>query len=30
VSKAALDAFTITLAAELRRQGILVNAVCPG
>ena len=30
VSKAALDAFTITLAAELRRQRILVNAVCPG
>jgi NAD(P)-dependent dehydrogenase (short-subunit alcohol dehydrogenase family) len=30
VSKAALDAFTITLAAELRGQGILVNAVCPG
>jgi NAD(P)-dependent dehydrogenase (short-subunit alcohol dehydrogenase family) len=30
VSKAALNAFTITLAAELRRAGILVNAVCPG
>jgi NAD(P)-dependent dehydrogenase (short-subunit alcohol dehydrogenase family) len=30
VSKAALDAFTITLAAELRGQHILVNAVCPG
>jgi NAD(P)-dependent dehydrogenase (short-subunit alcohol dehydrogenase family) len=30
VSKAALNAFTLTLAAELRSEGILVNAVCPG
>jgi NAD(P)-dependent dehydrogenase (short-subunit alcohol dehydrogenase family) len=30
VSKAALNAFTRTLAAELRRDGILINAVCPG
>jgi NAD(P)-dependent dehydrogenase (short-subunit alcohol dehydrogenase family) len=30
VSKAALNAFTKTLAAELRRDGILVNAICPG
>ena len=30
VSKAALNAFTRTLAGELRRDGILVNAVCPG
>jgi NAD(P)-dependent dehydrogenase (short-subunit alcohol dehydrogenase family) len=30
VSKAALNALTITLAAELRRHRILVNAVCPG
>jgi NAD(P)-dependent dehydrogenase (short-subunit alcohol dehydrogenase family) len=30
VSKAALNAFTRTLAAELRGDRILVNAVCPG
>jgi NAD(P)-dependent dehydrogenase (short-subunit alcohol dehydrogenase family) len=30
VSKAALNAFTIKLAGELRARGILVNAVCPG
>jgi NAD(P)-dependent dehydrogenase (short-subunit alcohol dehydrogenase family) len=30
ISKAALNALTIKLAAELRRDGILVNAVCPG
>ena len=30
VSKAALNAFTRTLAAELERDCILVNAVCPG
>ena len=30
VSKAALNALTRTLAGELRADGILVNAVCPG
>jgi NAD(P)-dependent dehydrogenase (short-subunit alcohol dehydrogenase family) len=30
VSKAALNAFTRTLAGELRGDRILVNAVCPG
>lgn len=30
VSKAALNALTRVLAAELRSEGMLVNAVCPG
>jgi len=30
VSKAALNAFTRCLAAEVRMDGVLVNAVCPG
>ncbi|MGW4897707.1 SDR family NAD(P)-dependent oxidoreductase [Kitasatospora sp. NPDC004240] len=30
VSKAALNALTRTLAGELRPDGVLVNAVCPG
>ncbi|MEL7059039.1 MAG: SDR family oxidoreductase [Acidobacteriota bacterium] len=30
VSKAALNALTRTLAGELERDGILVNAICPG
>jgi NAD(P)-dependent dehydrogenase (short-subunit alcohol dehydrogenase family) len=30
VSKAALNAFTRCLAAELKSAGILVNAICPG
>ena len=30
VSKAALNALTRKLAAELRPQGVLVNSVCPG
>ena len=30
ISKAALNALTRILASELRRDGILVNAVCPG
>ena len=30
VSKAALNALTRLLAGELYRDGILVNAVCPG
>jgi NAD(P)-dependent dehydrogenase (short-subunit alcohol dehydrogenase family) len=30
VSKAGLSALTLMLADELRHDGILVNAVCPG
>ena len=30
VSKAALNAYTKSLAAELHLKGVLVNAVCPG
>jgi NAD(P)-dependent dehydrogenase (short-subunit alcohol dehydrogenase family) len=30
ISKAALNALTLMLAAALRRDGVLVNAVCPG
>ena len=30
VSKAALNALTRVLAAELRSEGMLVNAICPG
>lgn len=30
VSKAALNAMTRVLAAELRDEGVLVNAICPG
>ena len=30
VSKAALNALTRILAAELEADGVLVNAVCPG
>jgi NAD(P)-dependent dehydrogenase (short-subunit alcohol dehydrogenase family) len=30
ISKAALNALTLMLADELRRDGVLVNAVCPG
>jgi NAD(P)-dependent dehydrogenase (short-subunit alcohol dehydrogenase family) len=30
VSKAALNALTVKLALDLREDGILVNAVCPG
>ncbi|PRY48390.1 enoyl-ACP reductase-like protein [Geodermatophilus tzadiensis] len=30
MSKAALDVLTVKLAADLRRRGVLVDAVCPG
>ncbi|MDD7964049.1 SDR family NAD(P)-dependent oxidoreductase [Actinomycetospora lemnae] len=30
VSEAALDMVTVTLAADLRPRGVLVDAVCPG
>ncbi len=30
VSKAAMNAITVVLAADLRSEGILVNSVCPG
>ena len=30
VSKAALNALTVKFAAELKTDGVLVNAVCPG
>jgi NAD(P)-dependent dehydrogenase (short-subunit alcohol dehydrogenase family) len=30
VTKAALNALTRVLAAELRADGVLVNAICPG
>lgn len=30
VSKSALNALTVQMAAELNRHGILVNAICPG
>ncbi len=30
MTKAALNALTRTLAGELRRDGVLVNAICPG
>ncbi len=30
ISKAALNALTVKLAADLKETGILVNAVCPG
>jgi NAD(P)-dependent dehydrogenase (short-subunit alcohol dehydrogenase family) len=30
ISKAALNALTLMLASALRRDGVLVNAVCPG
>ena len=29
-SKAGLNALTVKLASELQKDGILVNAVCPG